>query len=189
MNFPDALPTLITERLVLRELEERDVAELFAMFSDPETMRYWSTPPLASLDQALAMLARLRTAFAERSALTWAIASRDDDRAIGRCTLFHWDAQNRRAEIGYILSRSRWGRGFMREALGALLDHAFTRLGLHRVEADIDSRNAASVRALEHFGFAREGLLRERWRVGEEVSDSLLMGLLSRDWEARRSRA
>ena len=73
----------------------------------------------------------------------------------------------------------------MREALTALIGYAFRTLDLHRIEADADPRNAASVRVLEHLGFVREGLLRERWHVGGEVSDSLLLGLLRGDWERR----
>ena len=73
----------------------------------------------------------------------------------------------------------------MQEALQALLAFAFTDLDLHRLEADIDPRNAASKAALVRLGFQEEGLLRERWIVGDEVSDSALYGLLQRDWVAR----
>jgi len=183
MEFPGRLPVLRTPRLVLRELDDRDAGALFEVFSDAEAMHYWSGPPMRELSEAVEMIARTRGFFAGREALRWGIARLEDDHVIGTHTLFHLDEQNRRGEVGYILDRRHWGHGYMREALAALIDYAFTALGLHRIEADIDPRNLASVRALEHFGFAREGLLRERWRVGEELSDSLLMGLLRPDWE------
>jgi RimJ/RimL family protein N-acetyltransferase len=69
----------------------------------------------------------------------------------------------------------------MYEAASALVEHAFGTLELRRIEADIDPRNVASARLLERLGFVREGLLRERWMVGDEVSDSALYGLLDRD--------
>lgn len=72
----------------------------------------------------------------------------------------------------------------MREALTALLDFAFGALDLHRLEADVDPRNAASVRTLERLGFRREGYLRERWLVGGEIQDALFYGLLRREWRA-----
>lgn len=90
--------------------------------------------------------------------------------------------QNRRAEIGYALARAHWGHGYMGEALQALPGFAFTDLDLHRLEADIDPRNAASAAALARLGFIQEGLLRERWIVAGEISDSALYGLLRRDW-------
>ena len=73
----------------------------------------------------------------------------------------------------------------MHEALLALLDCGFGMLDLNRVEADIDPRNTGSQRSLDRLGFQREGLLRERWIVSGEVSDTALHGLLRRDWLAR----
>jgi RimJ/RimL family protein N-acetyltransferase len=105
---------------------------------------------------------------------------------VGSCTLFQWSAKHRRAEIGYALDRSLWGQGIMTEALTALFDFAFGPLALHRLEADVDPRNARSLAILERLGFAREGLLRERFHVGGEIQDSLLLGLLARDWNGRR---
>ena len=189
MIFPDAFPTLATERLLLRTLEERDLEGLLSFFTDPVAMRYWSTPPLTDLAQVRAILDRNRAGFAQRTALSWAIAHRDDDSLVGTCTLFRLDEQNRRAEVGYALIRARWGQGLMHEALTAVLDLAFGPMRLHRVEADIDPRNTASIRALERLGFAREGLLRERWQVGGEITDSLIMGLLRGEWRARRREA
>jgi [ribosomal protein S5]-alanine N-acetyltransferase len=185
VEIPGRLPVIGTERLLLRELDARDTDAVFEIFADAEAMRFWSRPPMTDPAEALAMIERSREHFAAREALRWGIARRADDRVIGTHTLFQLDAQNDRAEVGYILDRRHWGMGYMREALGALIDYAFATMRLHRIEADIDPRNAASIRSLEHFGFAREGLLRERWRVGEEVSDSLLMGLLRREWQSR----
>jgi len=70
----------------------------------------------------------------------------------------------------------------MHEALQALVQHAFQTLDLNRLEADIDPRNLASARTLERLGFQKEGHLRERWIVNDEISDTDLYGLLRRDW-------
>ena len=84
--------------------------------------------------------------------------------AIGTCLLFRFDEGSERAELGYVLGRAHWGRGLMREALGGLLDRAFTTMGLRRIEAEVDVRNASSSRLLARLGFTREGVLRQRWR-------------------------
>lgn len=171
-----------TPRLLLRPLEPSDAPALLAVFGDPAVMRYWSTPPWTSADDALAMIARAREAAAAGTAVRFGIVRAADGALIGTCTLFDRVAESRRAEVGYALARAAWGQGYAREAVAALLDHAFGVLGLHRVEADIDPRNAASARLLERLGFRREGLLRERWIVGGEVTDSAIYGLLARDW-------
>jgi ribosomal-protein-alanine N-acetyltransferase len=112
---------------------------------------------------------------------------RSDDALLGTCTLFHIDEQCRRAEIGYMLAVSAWGEGNATEAVSVLLAHGFREMNLNRVEADIDPLNVASARVLERQGFIVEGLLRERWIVGDQKSDSALYGLLAHDFEARQS--
>jgi RimJ/RimL family protein N-acetyltransferase len=184
----DELPVIPAGRVRLRPLADGDVPALYAVFSDEQVMRYWSTPPMRDVAEAQALLEEIRASFRQRSLFQWGVARVGDDRVIGTCTLFNLDARNRRAEIGYALASDCWGRGLMSEALGALVAHAFGPLDLTRLEADVDPRNAPSIRIVEKLGFVREGLLRERWRVGGEVQDSLLLGLLRREWESRAGR-
>ncbi len=174
--------TITTERLRLRPLEVRDAAALMAIYAKPTVMRFGSTPPWRTMDEAHAYVATKRQAMADGSFLTLGLERRDDGRLIGDCSLFEIFPQCRRAEIGYGMDDGAWGHGFMHEALSAFLGHGFEVLNLNRVEADVDPRNVASVRLLERLGFRQEGLLRERWIVAGEVSDSALYGLLRRDW-------
>lgn len=183
----DDLPELATDRIRLRGHREADLDDLYAVHADPRVMRYWSFPAWTERAQAQA---RLAGAIAGRDAqrlLCWAIAGRDDDRLIGGVTLFAIDRDQGRAEIGYSLHADHWGRGLAREALQLALAHAFDALGLRRIEADIDPRNSASCVLAERLGFVREGLLRERWCVADELQDSALYGLLARDWRARQA--
>lgn len=179
MSFLDLV--LPTPRLRLRPLRADDAEALFAVFSDPEVMRYWSTPPWTSIDQAHQRIAADTAGMAAGEHLRLGIERQADGRLVGQCTLFDIVPSCRRAEIGYCLARHAWGQGLMHEALQALVAHGFGPMDLNRIEADIDPRNAASARSLERLGFVREGLLRERWIVDGEVSDSALYGLLRSD--------
>lgn len=179
---------LTTARLTLRPLQDADAGALFKVFSDPRVMRYWSSPPWTAIARAQELIATDLAAMRDGEYIRLGLEIRSTGELVGTCTLFNFNAQCRRAELGYALHGDCWGRGYMHEALVALLGVGFDELGLNRVEADVDPRNAGSVKSLERLGFRREGLLRERWIVNGEVSDSGLYGLLAREWVAGTAR-
>jgi RimJ/RimL family protein N-acetyltransferase len=174
--LPD-LP-LLAPRVSLRALVSSDRDALFAMLSDPEVMRYWSSVPFTSVEQADELVA---------SALTDPSASIrlgvvEGTALVGFVSLHAVSWPNRRAELGYMIGRASWGRGLAREAVRLIVQHAFRTVGLHRLEADTDPRNARSMALLERLGFRQEGLLRERWWVGGEPADTAFFGLLAHEW-------
>ncbi|QDQ25466.1 GNAT family N-acetyltransferase [Chitinimonas arctica] len=175
--------TLTTPRLLLRPLRDADAPALFAIFSDPRVMRYWSTPPWPTLEEAHKLIARDVESMAAGKYVRFGMERLEDGQLLGNCTLFNLYEQCRRAEIGYGMSAAAWGKGYMHEALSAMLAYGFDEMALNRVEADIDPRNEASARSLERLGFKKEGHLRERWIVDGEVSDSGLYGLLRSEWK------
>ena len=176
--------TLTTPRLLLRPLADGDAPAVFAIFSHPEVMRYWASPPWTSISQAEERLARAQEGYRSKEGFQWGIERKEDGALLGTCSLFSFNWPSRRCEIGYALGRPYWGQGYMGEALRALVAYAFTTLDLNRLEADIDPRNDASARTLERLGFQKEGFMPERWIVGDEVSDTWWYGLLRRNWQS-----
>ncbi len=176
------LPTLAAPRVALRWLTEADAGALFGIFSNPTVMRYWSTLPMSNIAQARKLVADIQEGFRTRRLFQWGVVRLEDDVVIGTCTLFAINESQGRAELGYALGHEYWGHGYMKEALTALVDFAFGKLGMRRLEADVDPRNAGSLHAIERLGFRREGVLRERWKVNGELQDSVVLGLLSHEW-------
>ena len=181
--IPFGPTSITTPRLTLRFLNEADLPAIYDIFSHPEVMRYWSYPPWIDRSQAQQWLVHVLEGYRSGDALQLAIERSADHILTGTCALFHFHAASRRAEIGYALGRPHWGSGYMHEALQALVAYAFHTLDLNRLEADIDPRNLASAQTLERLGFLKEGYLRDRWIVNEEVSDTALYGLLRREWQ------
>jgi len=179
---PRPPPTLATARLILRPLSHADVPALFAIFSDRAVARYWSRPAMTHLTQARRLVSIARAGYRTGESMSLGIELADTHALVGTCTLFAFHPSSRRAEIGYALAHAQWGRGYMNEALVRLVSYAFDDLDLHRLEADIDPANAASERTLLRLGFVREGHLRERWIVGDTISDSHVYGLLRHEW-------
>jgi RimJ/RimL family protein N-acetyltransferase len=164
---------LTADRVSLRKLAEPDTKALFAMFSHPEVMRYWSRPAMTEMAQAEAFVQQIQTDYETGNSLPLAIERSCDHVFVGNCTLHHFHETSRRAEIGYALARPFWGQGYMHEALRALLTYAFEPLDLNRLEADIDPRNVSSAQASSASDFGKRPFTRtldRRWRsLGHRV--------------------
>lgn len=184
MDALDAIE-LSTPRLSLRPLVEHDAEALLEMHAEPRVMQFSNSAPWTRLEQAQELIGGSRGWLALGTAVCLGIVAKDTTGLIGTCTLFDISRSSRRAEVGFLLGLSSWGRGYVTEALVALLNYAFGQLSLNRIEADTDPRNLAATRVLEKLGFVREGLLRERWITDGQKSDSALYGLLRSDWDSR----
>jgi len=181
MSLPS--PTLHTPRLRLRPLSSADADALFALHSDAVVLRDWDSAPWTERARADAFLDRCRQIEEEGSGARLAMDRVSDGAFLGWVGLTGYNPDYRSASLGYCLTEAAWGHGYATEAARALLQWAFDTLDLNRVQAEADTRNAASARVLEKLGFVREGTLREDCVVNGEVSDSWVYGLLKREWD------
>lgn len=167
-----ATPILSAPGLVLRPLETSDAEALFAAHGDAETHHYWSAPAHRDVAETRRYI---EETLALPGAHVWAISERGGE-ALGRVGLFH--VREGVGEIGIIMRREATGRGLASKALGLVERFAFDSLGLHRLAADIDPDNSASISLFLRAGFQREGLLRGNWRTHLGIRDSVIMGKL-----------
>jgi len=181
MPFP-ALPRLETERLLLRAVEHADLPALFDINGDDDVTRYLPYTSWRDQADAQAWYARIAARHELGSAMQFAVIDKRSNTVVGSCLLFNLDEANEHVEVGYVLGKAHWGNGFMREAVTALIDYAFDRLRMRRVEAIADPRNTPSDRLLSSLGFMREGLLRQRWMRNGEMQDGCYYGLLRHEW-------
>ena len=159
-------PTLETPRLRLRPLAASDEADLIALDSDPEVMRYVGSPAGVKSPVETAERARLRiraTEDGDHDPLGfWRIERRSDRAFLGVGALMRMPGgrmpDGEDVEVAYRLARSAWGQGIATEAAGALVAHALGPLGLPRVVAVTYPENRASQRVLDKLGFERRGL-------------------------------
>ncbi len=156
-------------RIALRPFLASDADALFPIFADPRAMRYWSTPPHASIEATRAFV---------RATMEATQAGEGDDQVvvfegqvIGKAGL--WNNE----EIGFILAPELWGQGLAREALEAVIAQARKR-GVARITADVDPRNALSIGLLTRLGFVQTGEARATVKVGDEWADSLYFELV-----------
>ena len=174
-------PVVATERLVLRELRPSDAEQVLAMRSDPLVMQHVNRPLATSIEDASALIDLITSRVATNDAVQWAITVKNRDVFIGLIGFWRIVKEHHYGELGYMLAREHWGRGYITEAIGALVPFGFHTLGLHRIEAITRPENAASIRALEKNGFVREAHLKENIFCNGEFHDSLHFGRLAGD--------
>jgi ribosomal-protein-serine acetyltransferase len=166
----------------LRPLEESDVDELYRLIdANRERLVRWMVwAHDQTRERTLEFIRGTRRQLAEDDGFQAAIVR---EGAIVGVAGFHGvDRANRAATIGYWLAAGEEGRGTMTHAVRALVDHAFERWGLNRIEIRIDVENARSRAVVERLGFVYEGTLREALRLTDGFHDDAVYAMLSRDW-------
>jgi RimJ/RimL family protein N-acetyltransferase len=185
---PIELP-LTTDRLRLRTYVESDVDEQLRIFSREDVSRFLLEDPWTPKVAETEIAKRLTRTGLETESRTLALVietadgldSLEGSRVIGDIALWLEDGSDEKAEIGWILDPAASGHGFATEAAIAVLNAAFDHYGLHRVFAQMDSRNTASAKLARRIGMREEAHLRKDWWSKGEWTDTLIFGMLASD--------
>jgi ribosomal-protein-alanine N-acetyltransferase len=178
------LPTLETKRLLLRKITPADEADVFDYASEPEVSRYMSWEPHQSLEDSRAYLATVFERYQQHTPGPWGIVHKGHARLIGSCGYYDWERNHSRAEIGYVLSRSYWGQGYMAEAVRALIAFGFREMALNRIQAICNVPNIGSARVMEKAGMQFEGVLRQSFFEKGEYVDVKVYAILRNEWQS-----
>jgi ribosomal-protein-alanine N-acetyltransferase len=179
------LPTLETERLILRKMVLNDAEAVFAYASNSEVSRYTLWETHRSIEDSRAFLEFATQKYENGGEPDWGIVYRGNGCLVGACGLVNWEAEHARAEVGFVLSREYWGRGLMSEAVRAILRFGFERMNLNRIEARCIAENAASARVMEKAGMVYEGTLRQREYIKGAYRDIKLYAILKKGFSGR----
>ena len=190
---------LRTERLVLRPLEASDAADVYEYQRLPEVIRFlpWPARDREQAYEHTAKRAAGRVLAADEDFVVLAVVLPGEpsvvesgdptgDRVIGDMMVRVTNTQHAQLEVGWVLHPDFQGRGYAREAAGALVDFTFSTLDPHRVTAFLDARNGASAALCERLGMRREATILEEEYNDGEWTDTAIYGILRREWAAGR---
>jgi RimJ/RimL family protein N-acetyltransferase len=158
--------TLETERLLLRMFRAEDFESYAEMCADPEVMQYLPGGKPLSRENAWRQMAATVGEWHLTGYGAWAVQERETGRLLGRLGFVNWAHVELRPsrpealpglEIGWVLSRASWGRGYATEGARRAIDYAFTDLGRDYVVSIIHPDNNTSVRVAERLGQKIEG--------------------------------
>ena len=181
MHNNNHFPPLETTRLLLRPISQADSEFVVEHFLNPDVQRYlYDEEPMTTTAQALAII-DFYTASPGALFNRWVLVRKADQQPLGTCGFHKWSRLHRRAEIGYDLSPAYQGHGYMREAVGAMIEYGFGQMDLYRIEALVAVENERSLALLRHLAFQQEGLLRNYFWSNGHAYDHYLLARLRTD--------
>lgn len=173
-------PTLETDRLILREHTLSDAKTWFALRHNQDVMRYIDRDSPKDIEEVEDYIKGLIVGFEQGESMGWAIALKDSpEQMIGNVVFWRMDFPNYRAEIGYLIDPAFWRKGFVSEALTAIIAFAFQEMKLHSIEANINPLNEASRKLLIKQGFVKEAYFKEDYYFNGKFLDSEIYSLIS----------
>ena len=178
------LPTIRTQRLILRTARMSDAQDLYEYSSDPEVARHVLWTAHTSIHQTRTYIRYLLRQYKSGAPSSYVIALRDTGKVIGTIGYMWIKPEDRSGEVGYSLHRGYWNQGIMTEALEAVLALGFLKLNLNRIEAQHETANPASGRVMQHVHMQHEGTLRQRFYNKGRFVDVELYAILRKDYHA-----
>jgi ribosomal-protein-alanine N-acetyltransferase len=174
---------LETERLLLRRIDENDVDEVLAMRGNPEIMKFIPRPLALTKEDALAHIVMIEEKIHENIGINWGITIKGSNKIIGIIGHYRIQPENHRAEIGYMSLTEFNGKGYITEAIKAVVAYGFEQMKLHSIEAVIDPENIASERVLQKNGFVKEAHISENELWEGKFWDTVIYSLLKRNFK------
>jgi len=178
-----------TERLILRDFVKDDWQRVLEYQTDPLYLRYYEWTKSDRTPQAVQefvgwFLDHQRQK--PRLRFQLAVILKSDDQLIGNCGIRMDTPKAFQADIGYELDPRHWNHGFATEAAHAIVDFGFSTFRLHRVWSWCVADNVGSAHVLEKLGMRLEGRLRENEYYKNRWWDTLMYGILDKEWKAHK---
>lgn len=176
---------LETERLILRPTSITDAEQMHNNWaSDPEVTKYLHWQPHANIELTKGVLADWDRKNERLDYYHWGIVLKETGEIIGSGGSLGINEKNNSTELGYCMSRTYWGNGYMSEAVAAMIAYLFNVVGLNRIAACHDPDNVASGRVMQKCGMTFEGIQRQaNYCVRRGFYDLAFYAILRIDFE------
>jgi len=179
---------LQTNRLILRDLEDKDIQALPELINDLEVSRYLALVPYPyNLSDAEWFVNHCKdeSTKSPRENYELGIALKDTGELVGCVGLTKVNSWNGTATLGYWLGKNYWRQGIMYEAVQGILDFAFNKLKLQRINVEAAVENEPSNGLIKKLGSTFEGMAKRHTRAKSTgiIHDINCYGLLIEDWK------
>lgn len=148
-----SLPTIKTQRLTLGKITVADAEDMYSYASLNSVTRYLLWSPHLNIEDTRGYIEFLNRQYKKGTYADWGIRLKECGTFIGTVGFADFDYENNLGEVGYVLNPAYQGKGYMTEAVTAILSVAFDRIGLDKVVLRIIDENRSSIRLANRLGF------------------------------------
>jgi ribosomal-protein-alanine N-acetyltransferase len=161
---------MTTNRFLLRQFSDNDLENVYKGLSHPEVIKYYGIS-FDSLEETKEQIIWFSQLEKDETGIWWAIESIENQEFCGAIGFNNLNKQHKRAEIGFWLLPESWRKGIISEVLPIACNYAFKNLGLHRIEAQVETENLACQNIMKKNNFLFEGTLNEcEFKDGKYIS-------------------
>lgn len=178
-GLPEIFPELHTQRLDLIEITTQHLQDLYHLFTNPQVTEFYQVIPLQEPGDAQKIVGMLSQRFKDKTGIRWGIAPKGESHLIGTIG-YNTFTRGHRSTIAFALLPEYWGKGYITEAIAAIVQFGFDVLKVNRIEAEVLPGNMASEIVLRKNGFHHEGLLRQ-WMLWDDTYYDINMYALLKD--------
>ncbi len=152
--------SILTSRLLLRKIVPADIDKVFEGLSHPLVIKHYGVN-YKTLEETKIQMEWYAENEIKETGKIWAICAEDTEEFMGVGALYYWSKEHEKAEAGFWLLPDYWGKGYMTEAMNAIVEYGFYKMGLHRIEGFVESDNLLCKRAMYKLDFTHEGTMIE----------------------------
>lgn len=174
---------LETERLILRQFKLNDAEAMHQNWaSDTEVYKYLMRPANEDFEATKTQLKEWVDGYTDLDKYNWGVEWKETGELIGNILVVELQKSIDAVEVGYRMGKAWWGKGFMPEALRAVIEYFFDEVGVNRIAARHDAENPKSGRVMEKAGMKREGVLRASARNNLGIRDAVWYSILKEEY-------
>jgi ribosomal-protein-alanine N-acetyltransferase len=178
-------PVLTSQRLKLDRLTQKDINNIYSIFSDPAVIEHYDVEIFKDKNEASELIKYFNALYDGDGGIRWAIRDKKTGKFIGSCGYSNWNPFDHSAVISYELAKAHWGKGYASEALQCIINFIFDEsfhFYVHRIEALILPSNQPSEILAKRHHFEFEGTLKEKCYWNNSFHDMNMFGLLRKNW-------
>ena len=176
------LPTLETERLILRKITLEDVEDMFSYGSNEEVSKYVTWDTHKTISDTKEFVDFVLTRYENNQVSPWGIEYKENGKLIGTIDFISWQVKHNSAEIGYVISQDYWGKAITTEAAHEVITFGFDHMDLVRIQARCLVENIGSSRVMEKAGMSYEGVIRKAAFIKGQHRDLKIYSILREEF-------